>query len=96
MTAAVVALSSATLPGVATAAPVDVNVNINGYLPAPQGMHVYVDSGRPYYVERGHRVYMKRDRRYYERHEGRREYREHEEHGRGRKLGHMKEHRREG
>jgi hypothetical protein len=39
----------------------DVNVSINGYLPAPPGVHVYVDSGRPYYIERERRVYIEKD-----------------------------------
>jgi hypothetical protein len=36
-----------------------VSVNINGYLPAPPGVVVLLDSGRPYYVERGQRIYIK-------------------------------------
>jgi hypothetical protein len=40
----------------------NVNVRINGYLPAPPGIHVLIDGGRPYYVERDHRVYMERER----------------------------------
>ncbi len=39
-----------------------VNVSINGYLPAPPGVYIRFDAGRPYYVERGHRVYLKKDR----------------------------------
>lgn len=38
----------------------EVSVNISAYLPAPPGVQIYVDAGRPYYVERGHRVYMKK------------------------------------
>ena len=45
------------LPG-----PPNVSVNINGFLPAPPGVHVMIDSGRPYYVERDRRVYMERER----------------------------------
>jgi len=40
----------------------NVNVSVNGYLPAPPGVHVMIDSGRPYYVERDRRVYMERER----------------------------------
>lgn len=40
----------------------NVNVHINGYLPAPPGVHVQIDAGRPYYVESGHRVYIKKER----------------------------------
>ena len=43
------------LPG-----PPNVSVNINGFLPPPPGVHVMIDSGRPYYVERNRRVYMER------------------------------------
>jgi len=39
-----------------------VNVSVTGYLPAPPGVHVYVDAGRPYYVERERRVYIERER----------------------------------
>jgi hypothetical protein len=37
-----------------------VNVTVDGYLPAPPGVQVRVDSGRPYYVERDRRVYMEK------------------------------------
>lgn len=37
-----------------------VNVRIDGYVPAPPGVTVQVDSGRPYYVERNRRVYMEK------------------------------------
>ena len=37
----------------------NVSVSINGYLPAPPGVVVLLDSGRPYYVEREQRIYMK-------------------------------------
>jgi hypothetical protein len=40
----------------------NVNVHVNGFLPAPPGVHVMMDSGRPYYVERDRRVYMERER----------------------------------
>lgn len=40
----------------------NVNVRIDGYLPAPPGVHVLIDSGRPYYVERDRRVYIERER----------------------------------
>jgi hypothetical protein len=40
----------------------NVNVNINGYVPAPPGVFVRVDAGRPYYVEHDRRVYMERER----------------------------------
>jgi hypothetical protein len=40
----------------------NVNVRVNGFLPAPPGVHVLVDSGRPYYVERDRRVYMEREK----------------------------------
>lgn len=37
----------------------NVSVSINGYLPAPPGVVVLLDSGRPYYVEREQRIYIK-------------------------------------
>lgn len=50
------------LPGLPGLPAPNVNVRVNGYLPAPPGVHVMVDSGRPYYVERERRVYMERER----------------------------------
>ena len=38
-----------------------VNVRVDGYLPAPPGVNVQIDSGRPYYVERERRVYIERE-----------------------------------
>jgi len=62
-----------------------VNVRIDGYLPAPPGVHILIDSGRPYYVERDRRVYMekKHHRKHYKK-----EKRHHENNGR--KNGHDK------
>ena len=40
----------------------EVNVQVNGYLPAPPGVYVRMDAGRPYYMERDRRVYMERER----------------------------------
>ncbi len=56
----------------------NVNVHINGYLPAPPGVHVQFDAGRPYYVERERRVYLAEERP--ARHHG----------GHGHKYGHYK------
>ena len=67
----------------------NVDVNINGYLPAPPGVTVRVDAGRPYYVERDRRVYMERqrpDRHHKYRHK--KEQRRHEDNGH--KNGHDK------
>jgi len=47
------------LPGLPTP---NVNVRVDGFLPAPPGVNVQVDSGRPYYVEQERRVYMERER----------------------------------
>jgi hypothetical protein len=62
----------------------NVNVNVNGYLPAPPGVHVMIDSGRPYYVERDRRVYMERERpgRHYKKYK-----KHHEDRGRGHDRG---------
>jgi hypothetical protein len=50
--------------------PPNVDVRVNGYLPAPPGVNVQIDSGRPYYVERERRVYMERERprKHYKKH----------------------------
>jgi hypothetical protein len=37
----------------------NVSVSINGYLPAPPGVYILYDTGRPYYVEREERIYIK-------------------------------------
>ena len=69
----------------------DVSVHVNGYLPAPPGVHVRIDSGRPYYVERDRRVYIERERpRYYKKrhYERERRYYEHNDRGRGHGRGH--------
>ncbi|MDD2582771.1 MAG: hypothetical protein PHR66_12345 [Desulfuromonadaceae bacterium] len=61
----------------------NVNVNIDGFLPAPPGVNVMIDSGRPYYVERDRRVYMERERpaRHYKKYK--KHHRDHEDHGHG-------------
>lgn len=60
----------------------NVNVRVNGFLPAPPGVRIMMDSDRPYYVERNRRVYMERERpRHYKK------YKKHHEdrgHGHGR------------
>jgi len=65
------ALALMALPVVVSSAyaATDVNVNINGYLPAPPGVQVSVDGGRPYYRERDRVVYLEKDER---RHKGKR------------------------
>lgn len=71
------------LPG-----PPNVSVNVNGYMPPPPGVHVMVDSGRPYYVERNRRVYMERERpsKHYKKHKKQKKH--HDDNGR--KNGHYK------
>jgi len=63
----------------------NVNVHVNGFLPAPPGVHVMIDSGRPYYVERDRRVYMERERpgRHYKKYK-----KHHRDNGRGHDRGH--------
>ena len=63
------------------------NGHVDGYLPAPPGVHVLVDSGRPYYVERDRRVYIEREP---VRHDNRRRYKKEKKHhdDRGRDNGH--------
>lgn len=36
----------------------NVSVSINGYMPAPVGVYLMYDAGRPYYVERERRIYI--------------------------------------
>lgn len=69
------------LPGLPGAP--NVSVRIDGFLPPPPGVHVQMDSGRPYYVERDRRVYMEREKphRHYKKYKKR-----HNDHGR--KRGH--------
>lgn len=52
-----------------------VNVRIEGYLPAPPGVHIYYSNERPYYTKEGRRVYLEKDPHY---------------RGRGLKKGHSK------
>ena len=52
-----------------------VNVNINGYLPAPPGVQVVLAGGRPCYREDGRVVYLERDK-------------QHRKHKRGQAYGH--------
>jgi hypothetical protein len=69
----------------------DVNVRINGYLPAPPGVNVRIDSGRPYYVERERRVYIEEERpvRYYKKRHYKKHHRHDDhDHGRGHGRGH--------
>jgi hypothetical protein len=71
--------ANAGLPGLPGLPAPNVNVSINGFLPAPPGVTIQFYSGRPYYVERGHRVYLKEKK--------------HDKHhkGHGHKYGHYKQ-----
>jgi hypothetical protein len=64
----------------------NVNVNINGYLPAPPGVYVQVDAGRPYYVQNDRRVYMERRPDKHRKH-----FKEKKHHDNGVKNGHYKD-----
>jgi hypothetical protein len=78
--AAVIALGSVTLPTTGSA---EVNIQINGYLPAPPGVRVYQGGSRPYYIHRNRRVYLKKDHRHHRDNRRRgQEYRERDDHGR--------------
>ena len=61
--------------GTGSAQAANVAVQINGYLPAPPGVYVQVDAGRPYYVQNERRVYMEREPR----HHKKRHYKKHHE-----------------
>ena len=60
-----------------------VNVHVDGYLPAPPGVTVQVDSGRPYYVEHERRVYIERERpgKHYKNKHYKKEKKHHEDNG---------------
>ena len=66
-----------------------VNVHVDGYLPAPPGVNVQIDAGRPYYVESDRRVYIERERPLYKNRHYKRGKRHHED--RGNHYGHYKE-----
>src|SRR5450759_42181 len=77
------------LPGRPGLPPPNLNVRVDGFLPAPPGVHIQMDSGRPYYVERHRRVYMEEDRssrHYKNKHYKNRRHYDHED--RGREHGH--------
>lgn len=60
----------------------NVDVHVSGYLPAPPGVIVRVDAGRPYYVEHERRVYIERERpRHYKGRHYRKEKRQHDDNG---------------
>ena len=62
----------------------NVSVNISGYLPAPPGVSIHVDAGRPYYVERERRVYMeRRPSKHYRKHHKKRHYKNERHYDRG-------------
>ena len=54
-----------------------VSVSINGYLPAPPGVFIQLDAGRPYYVEREQRIYIKEKPAKHHKHEKK----HHKDHG---------------
>ena len=60
----------------------NVNVHVNGFLPAPPGVNVMIDSGRPYYVERDRRVYMEREKPA-KRYKNKKYKKHHDDNGRG-------------
>ena len=73
MAAAIVATSGVTqsqagfpappMPGINMPLP-GVNVQVNGYLPAPPGVRIYSVDDRPYYMKSDRRVYLEKDRRH--------------------------------
>lgn len=67
-----------------------VNVRIDGYLPAPPGVQVQIDSGRPYYVERNQRVYMEKKHhgKHYKKEKKHHDNRDHDKHEKHGKHGH--------
>lgn len=59
-TATTMAFLSISAPSTCYAGPVDVNIQLSGYLPAPPGVQIHFEAGRPYYVENNKRVYVKK------------------------------------
>ncbi len=81
ITAAVIAFGSITVPTIGSA---EVNIQINGYLPAPSGVRVYEGGGRPYYIHRHRRVYLERDPRHHNYNRGHgKEYKDNGNNGHG-------------
>lgn len=76
-----------TAPAMVSAGPVNVNISLDAFLPAPPGVRVHVEAGRPYYIVNERRVYMeRRDKHDNGRHRG------HDKDHRGKKKGHGKKH----
>lgn len=72
----------------ADAGPVNVDIRLTGYLPAPPGVHIYFEAGRPYYIENHRRVYIEKEPKGDRgRHEGHYKDKHH-----GKKNGHGKGH----
>jgi len=67
-----------------------VDVRIQGYVPAPPGVNVRIDAGRPYYVQRDRVVYMERERpSKHRKHYKNKHYKKHKRHDdRGHRNGH--------
>lgn len=61
----------------------NVSVSINGYLPAPPGVFIQLDAGRPYYIEREQRIYIQEKPAKHDKEEK-------HHHDNGRKHGHNK------
>ena len=72
-------------------APPGVNVQVNGYLPAPPGIRVYSTDDRPYYVRDDRRVYLERDRKhddkFYKKHKKKHSDNGYRDHGEGHDKG---------
>lgn len=73
-----------------------VNVHVSGYLPAPPGVTIQIDAGRPYYVESNRRVYMERERpakHHKHKHHKHKHHKKEKKHhqGHGNRYGHYKE-----
>jgi len=87
-TVAVIASLGVSAPTTGFAGPVDVNIQLSGYLPTPPGVRIYFESGRPYYVEKNRRVYVaKKSKGNKGKHLG-----QYKDEDRGRNNGHGKKH----
>jgi hypothetical protein len=86
LTVAAITSFIAAAPTAGLAGSVGVNIQLDAFLPAPPGVHIQVDAGRPYYVVQERRVYLeKKDKHNKGKHRGHDKERKH---GQGKKGKH--------
>jgi hypothetical protein len=60
LTLAAIASLTVAAPATGVAGSVGVNIQLDAFLPAPPGVRVHVDAGRPYYIVQERRVYLEK------------------------------------